>query len=77
VGFHAREGELKPSLIPINPEHLIQYDARMDNMRVVGEKPCCKYVRQIAYLQAPFLGIVYMNVNYCFVCGEKIVRRES
>lgn len=67
----------KPNLIPINPEHLIRYDARMDNARVEGERPCCKYAGQIAFLQVPFLGIMYLNVNYCFVCGRKIVRRES
>jgi len=65
---------MKRILIPINPEHLITYDSRMDNAKVVGEEPCCKYVKQVVYFQFPFLGMIRTNVNHCWVCGRRLIR---
>ena len=76
---------MKRILIPINPEHIIIYNDRLDNAKVdtplhpSQEGICCRYAKQITYLQLPALGIIHMNVNYCFVCGRRLHRhsRES
>jgi hypothetical protein len=38
------------------------------------ENMCCKYVKQVAFFQLPALGIIHLNVNYCFVCGRRLER---
>jgi hypothetical protein len=69
---------MKPRLIPINPEHLINLTdiVRSDRRQATapGEHLCCKYVKQVAFFQVPTLGIIHLNVEYCFVCGRKLER---
>jgi hypothetical protein len=74
---------VKRFLIPINPQHLITYNDRLDNAKVntplhpSQEGICCKYVKQVAFFQFPALGIVHLNVNHCWVCGRRLVRGEK
>ena len=67
---------MRPFLIPINPEHLINVaeasasDRRIETPR--GENLCCRNIRRVHRLFIPGADILMLNVNYCFVCGRKL-----
>jgi hypothetical protein len=61
---------------------------RMVNNRVVPSVPeitprgeiqpaenlCCTHVKKLTYITFLQIGIVRLNVNYCFVCGRRLNR---
>ena len=39
-----------------------------------GENVCCQRLKMADHISIPSLGIIRLNINYCFVCGRKIKR---
>ena len=78
---HDGRGYMRPKLIHVNPEHLINLsriinsDVRCEDTK--GENLCCKRLRSIDYLIIPNLGVCRLNLNYCFVCGRPLHREGN
>jgi hypothetical protein len=55
-------------------ETVISYGGDKPVIRTDDEPLCCKHVKKMHYCTGPELGIVRLNINYCFVCGKKLER---
>jgi hypothetical protein len=77
---------MKQLLIPINPVQLIAlHDFTRSDRRVIrqaqdspqGENLCCKHVKKMLWFSYPAIGIIRLNINYCFVCGRPLMREQN
>ncbi len=53
---------------------VISYGGDKRVIRLDDEPLCCKNVKKFVFFTCPDLGIVRLNINYCFVCGKKLER---
>lgn len=55
-------------------ETVISYGGDKKVIRTSKENLYCEQVKKFAFFTCPDLGIVRLNINYCFVCGRKLER---